>query len=125
MTRGTAAKVLEWFARSEIPVMDITGGAPDIEAASRAAGGYTEPLCNPTAVIDDLSASYDANNLRPTFEALAQRRYPIGLPFVQAQEQNALQTWTQDRSTFESAANAFEVVAHEGSHIYGATRIRP
>ena len=28
MTRETAAKVLDWFALSEIPVMDITGGAP-------------------------------------------------------------------------------------------------
>ena len=35
MTRETAAKVLDWFALSEIPVMDITGGAPELNPSFR------------------------------------------------------------------------------------------
>ena len=30
MTRGTVDRVIDWFARTEIPTIDLTGGAPEM-----------------------------------------------------------------------------------------------
>src|SRR5213079_3798397 len=30
MTRGTMDQVIDWFARTEIPTIDLTGGAPEM-----------------------------------------------------------------------------------------------
>jgi hypothetical protein len=87
--------------------------------------GWTEPLCDPLADLSDLEASYTGARLRETLTEIARRRYPIAVAFVEVQEDMYLFQWYggSPPPSFGMALEGFEVVAHEGSHIWDLTMI--
>lgn len=108
---------------------DRPATSTDRPAASTDTGStaaYTEPLCNDTADLSDLAGAY-ANTpagLRAAAHGIAERRYPIGVAFIDVQSDMQLQTWFRQRDTFASVLNSFEVAVHEGAHIWDLTMIR-
>jgi hypothetical protein len=86
---------------------------------------YEEPgtACDSLGDVSDIAAAYRPEAARATVEALAKRRYPAGLPFLQAQDDQMLGTWLKGApTTFEGVASRFEAAVHEGSHVWGAKR---
>lgn len=52
MTRETMERILEWLARTEIPTVDITGGAPELNPHFRYVVERLKALSQPRHVID-------------------------------------------------------------------------
>ncbi len=101
--------------------------APPAEGPRFSAGDttYTEPgsPCDGLADIADLVAAHRPDASRATLEGLAKRRYPTGLPFLQAQDDKTLAVWLRGTPpTFEGAASRFDAAVHEGSHLWGVRR---
>jgi hypothetical protein len=108
---------------------DSDAALPADAAAAGDAGpgaGYTEALCDDTASLADLAAAYTNTpaGLRAAVRSIAERRYPIGVAFVDVQSDMQLQTWFRMRGTFADVLNNFEVAVHEGGHIWDLTMIR-
>lgn len=114
------------------PDAAVTGDAAttaDRPAASNDAGSgaaYTEALCDEPADLSDLAAAYvdTPAGLRAATRGIAERRYPIGVAFIDVQSDMQLQTWFRQRGTFANVLNGFEVAVHEGAHIWDLTMIR-
>ena len=110
----------------------VADGGPTSDAAAptsdRGGGGaaYSEALCDDTASLADLSAAYvdSPAGLRTAVRGIAERRYPIGVAFIEAQTDAQLQGWFRTRATFADVLNGFEVAIHEGGHIWDLTMIR-
>ncbi len=101
----------------------------DVQAASPEAGSpatYTETVCDDTADLSDLAAAYENTpaGLRAATRGIAERRYPIGVAFVDVQSDTQLMGWFRSRNTFADILNGFEVAVHEGGHIWDLTMIR-
>ena len=101
------------------------GGAPRTDGGATGGDGgmtstrtYSEPLCNDTADLSDLASGYTVGALRSTAEAIAMRRYPIGLVFIEEQGDEYLPGWFQDTTTFGGVLDGFETAVHEGAHIW-------
>jgi hypothetical protein len=107
--------------RSDAGAPGTDAGAPAVDAGA----GYSEPLCDDTASLDDLAAAYvdTPEGLRAAVRGIAQRRYPIGVAFVDVQSDMQLQGWFRMRGTFANVLNSFEVAVHEGGHIWDLTMI--
>lgn len=101
------------------------GSDGEADGSPRTDGGpaYTEPLCDDAASLDDLAASYTNTpaGLRTAVRGIAERRYPIGVAFIDVQSDAQLATWFRTRNTFNDVLNAFEVAVHEGGHIWDIT----
>ena len=95
-------------------------------ADTGASSAYAEPLCDDAASLADLSAAYvnSAEGLRAAARGIAQRRYPIGLAFIDVQSDMQLAGWFRSRGTFADVLNGFEVAVHEGGHIWDITMAR-
>ena len=52
MTRDTMARVLDWLSKTDIPTVDITGGAPELNPHFRTLVERLKVLCPPRHVID-------------------------------------------------------------------------
>ena len=52
MTRDTMARVLDWLSKTDIPTIDITGGAPELNPHFRTLVERLKVLCPPRHVID-------------------------------------------------------------------------
>ena len=101
--------------------------APDTGTADAGAlAAYSEPLCDETTSLADLSTAYvnSAEGLRAATRGIALRRYPIGVAFIDVQSDAQLQGWFRARGTFADVLNGFEVAVHEGGHIWDITMIR-
>jgi hypothetical protein len=88
------------------------------------AGVYTETLCNDTADLSDLSAAYmnTPMGLRTAVRGIAERRYPMGVAFIDVQTDMHLATWFRgSNATFRNVLDRFEVAVHEGGHIWDIT----
>lgn len=100
----------------------------DTPAARPDAGtptAYSEPVCDDAASLAELSSAY-ANTpagLRAAARGIAERRYPIGVAFIDVQSDAQLMGWFQRRNTFADVLNGFEVAVHEGQHIWDLTMI--
>lgn len=83
--------------------------------------------CEPLAPIDAVQSAYVPGATRATAEALAKARYPVGLPFLQAQDDKQLLVWfTRAPETFDGvAASRFDAAVHEGAHLWGIKRFNP
>jgi len=99
---------------------------PDVPVTADGGGAYTETLCDDTASLADLSAAYmnTAPGLRAAVRGIAERRYPIGVAFVDVQSDMQLGAWFRTRNTFNDVLNSFEVAVHEGGHIWDITMAR-
>ena len=99
-------------------------GAPTADAGPGAL--YSEALCDEAASLADLATAYvdSAEGLRAAARGIAQRRYPIGVAFIDVQSDAQLQGWFRARGTFADVLNGFEVAVHEGGHIWDLTMIR-
>ena len=99
---------------------------PDVPVTADGGGAYTETLCNDTASLAELSGAYmnTAPGLRAAVRGIAERRYPIGVAFVDVQNDQQLGTWFRQRDTFAQVLNSFEVAVHEGGHIWDITMAR-
>ena len=100
------------------------GGLPTADGG--AAAPYVEAPCDDTASLADLAAGY-ANTpagLRAAARGIAERRYPVGVAFIDAQTDAQLQGWFRTRNTFADVLNSFEVAVHEGGHIWDITMAR-
>jgi len=69
MTRGTVDRVIDWFARSEIPTIDLTGGAPEMIPDFRYFIERVKTLRPSRRVIDRCNLTI---LLEPGYEGLAQ-----------------------------------------------------
>jgi hypothetical protein len=87
---------------------------------------YTEALCDDTASLADLSAAYADSpaGLRAAVRGIAERRYPIGVAFIDVQSDTQLAGWFRTRATFSDVLGGFEVAVHEGGHVWDLTMIR-
>jgi hypothetical protein len=109
-----------------VPIPKERDEAPP--AARRFSAGdasYVEPgdPCATLADVADVEASYDPAAPRRAAEELARRRYPSGLPFLQAQDDKTLGVWLRGAPpTFAGLVQRFDPLVHEGSHIWGAKR---
>lgn len=89
------------------------------------ASGYSETLCPTLNDLGELSAMYQnsAMGLRAAARGIAERRYPVGVAFIDVQTDQQLGTWFRDRNSFNAVLNSFEVGIHEGQHIWDLTMI--
>ena len=69
MTRGTVDRVIDWFARTEIPTIDLTGGAPEMIPDFRYFIERVKTLRPSRRVIDRCNLTI---LLEPGYEGLAQ-----------------------------------------------------
>src|SRR2546430_2031180 len=69
MTRGTVDRVIDWFARTEIPTIDLTGGAPEMIPDFRYFIEQVKTLRPSRRVIDRCNLTI---LLEPGYEGLAQ-----------------------------------------------------
>src|SRR5439155_24219473 len=69
MTRETIDRVIAWFARTEIPTIDLTGGAPEMIPDFRYFIGRVKGLCPSRHVIDRCNLTI---LLEPGYEDLPQ-----------------------------------------------------
>ena len=69
MTRETIDRVVDWFARSEIPTIDLTGGAPEMIPDFRYFIEQVKALHPPRHVIDRCNLTI---LLEPGYDGLAQ-----------------------------------------------------
>ena len=97
------------------------GGSPGADAGP--SGAYTEALCDDSASLADLAAAYTDTpaGLRAAAHAIAERRYPIGVAFIDVQSDMQLQGWFRSRANFAGVLNGFEVAVHEGGHVWDIT----
>lgn len=112
-------------AGTDVPTgTDVSTGA-DVPRGADGGGGYTEALCPELTDLADLSAGYEnsAMGLRAAARGIAERRYPVGVAFIDVQSDTQLAGWFRDRSTFAAVLNSFEVGVHEGQHIWDLTMI--
>lgn len=89
------------------------------DASYREDGG-----CDALTEVSALAEGYSPTTFRRTAEELIRLRYPVGLPFLEAQDDTALRTWfSQGTETFADLVAGLEAAVHEGSHIWGARRL--
>lgn len=80
--------------------------------------------CESLADVSALERAYDDKAFRTSATALAQSRYPLGVPFLEAQDDATLRVWfTQGTDTFDGIVAGLEAAVHEGSHIWSAKRL--
>ena len=126
VSAGRAAAPRETGRPSEGPrsSTEATGAAP--LAAGRFASGdtsYRETGCDTLSDVADLVSSHQPGALRATAEALARRRYPTGLAFLQAQADRELAVWlTGAPESFAGVVSRFDSAVHEGAHFWGFKR---
>ncbi len=116
---GSAVNNTAGDSDAAVPAGDVQTASPD--AVSPAT--YTEPLCDDTADLSDLAAAYENTpaGLRAAARGIAERRYPIGVAFIDVQNDMYLQSWFRQRGTFADVLRGFEVAVHEGGHIWDIT----
>jgi hypothetical protein len=87
---------------------------------------YAESIdCHAMPSLAAAREAYAPGQTRKAAEAIANARYPDGLPFLQAQSDEALKTWFIGApDTFDGAASRFDAAVHEGSHVWGAKTFR-
>jgi hypothetical protein len=111
---------------SATPSASVAAPAPAAPGALRFSSGdtsYREAACTPLADISDVSKGYSETAFRTALEAVATRRYPLGLPFIRAQSDAQLGAWFPlGRSTFAQAMAGFDTAVHEGSHVWNQVR---
>ncbi len=84
---------------------------------------YREDDCENLADVTAIAAAHQPGQTRATVEALARARYPMGLAFLQVQDDTQLRTWfLRAPDTFDGVASRFEAAVHEGSHMWGFKR---
>lgn len=121
---------------SDAPSPESSGPAPSATpprppARDRFASGdrsYQEDVagCEPLAPIDAVQSAHVPGATRATAEALAKARYPVGLPFLQVQDDKQLLVWfTRAPETFDGVASRFDAAVHEGAHLWGIKRFNP
>ena len=102
---------------------DDAAAAPDTRAAPFSFGDvtYTETDCDVLADVSALASAHVAGKTRPTVVGLSRARYPIGSPFIAAQDDAQLRAWFVGApDSFEGVASRFEAAVHEGSHVWVA-----
>ncbi len=104
------------------PAGDAQAATPDAQSPAT----YTEALCDDAADLSDLAAAYENTpaGLRAATRGIAERRYPIGVAFIDVQTDDQLMRWFRARNTFADVMSGFEVAVHEGAHIWDITMIR-
>ena len=109
MTRGTVDRVVDWFARSEIPTIDLTGGAPEMIPDFRYFIERVKTLRPSRRVIDRCNLTI---LLEPGYEGLAQflARHKVeiiaSMPCYTAENVNA----QRGQGVFDSSIKALRVL---------------
>lgn len=130
-TASTAAPVASGLGPNDAAVSrspEATTSAPEPESTDFRFGSasYVEDDCPPLEELSALATAHVPGGTRATAEALARARYPIGLPFIQAQTDAMLAAWyTKAPDSLEGVASRFDVAVHEGSHIWVSKRFDP
>lgn len=82
--------------------------------------------CATLADVASIKSSYQPAQLRASAEALAAKRYPLGVELLHAQDDKQLSTWFEHAgASFEDLASGFDTAVHEGAHIWGFKRFSP
>lgn len=79
--------------------------------------------CDVLADVSEIRANAATATKRETLRALAEARYPPGVAFIDALPDQGLEVFAPG-SSFEELVSAFDTVVHEGSHMWGAERMR-
>lgn len=79
--------------------------------------------CETLADVSAVRAATATVGKRATLIALAELRYPAGVPFIEALPDMGLNAFAPG-SSFEELVSAFDTVVHEGSHMWSAERMR-
>ncbi len=109
MTRGTVDRVIDWFARTEIPTIDLTGGAPEMIPDFRYFIERVKTLRPSRRVIDRCNLTI---LLEPGYEGLAQflGRHKVeiiaSMPCYTAENVNA----QRGQGVFDSSIKALRVL---------------
>ena len=109
MTRGTVDRVIDWFARTEIPTIDLTGGAPEMIPDFRYFIERVKTLRPSRRVIDRCNLTI---LLEPGYECLAQflARHKVeiiaSMPCYTAENVNA----QRGQGVFDSSIKALRVL---------------
>jgi len=109
MTRGTVDRVIDWFARTEIPTIDLTGGAPEMIPDFRYFIEQVKTLRPSRRVIDRCNLTI---LLEPGYEGLAQflARHKVeiiaSMPCYTAENVNA----QRGQGVFDSSIKALRVL---------------
>ena len=109
MTRGTVDRVIDWFARTEIPTIDLTGGAPEMIPDFRYFIERVKTLRPSRRVIDRCNLTI---LLEPGYEGLAQflARHKVeiiaSMPCYTAENVNA----QRGQGVFDSSIKALRVL---------------
>ena len=109
MTRETVDRVVDWFARSEIPTIDLTGGAPEMIPDFRYFIEQVKTLRPSRRVIDRCNLTI---LLEPGYEGLAQflARHKVeiiaSMPCYTAENVNA----QRGQGVFDSSIKALRVL---------------
>lgn len=126
-TRGSAA---DYAAPTE--TQPETGAPQDLHPVGQPAepaptdynGPWTETTqCDVLADVSAIRANAATATKRETLRALAEARYPPGVAFIDALPDQGLEVFAPG-SSFEELVSAFDTVVHEGSHMWGAERMR-
>lgn len=92
-------------------------------------GDLTKEELGGCVVLSDVASirsAYEPSKLRAAAEALATKRYPLGVEFLRAQDDKQLFTWFEHGgATFDDLASSFDTAVHEGAHIWGFKRFSP
>lgn len=111
---------------AETPDATPSPTEPESNDFTFGSASYTEDDCPPLEDLSALAAAHVPGGTRATAEALARARYPIGLPFLQAQTDAMLAAWyTKAPDSLEGVASRFDVAVHEGSHVWVSKRFDP
>jgi len=109
MTRGTVDRVIDWFARTEIPTIDLTGGAPEMIPDFRYFIEQVKTLRPSRRVIDRCNLTI---LVEPGYEGLAQflARHKVeiiaSMPCYTAENVNA----QRGQGVFDSSIKALRVL---------------
>jgi radical SAM/Cys-rich protein len=109
MTRETVDRVVDWFARSEIPTIDLTGGAPEMNPDFRYFIELVETVRPWRRVIDRCNLTI---LLEPGYEGLAQFlachevEIIASMPCYTAQNVNA----QRGQGVFDSSIKALQIL---------------
>jgi len=109
MTRGTVDRVIDWFARTEIPTIDLTGGAPEMIPDFRYFIERVKTLRPSRRVIDRCNLTI---LVEPGYEGLAQflARHKVeiiaSMPCYTAENVNA----QRGQGVFDSSIKALRVL---------------
>lgn len=125
-TRGSAADYGD-TAETDTPQDLHPIGRPTRDPAPSPAaydGPWSETTqCEVLADVSAIRANAATATKRETLRALAELRYPPGVAFIDALPDEGLEIFAPG-SSFEELVSGFDTVVHEGSHMWGAERMR-